>query len=326
MASILIVRGAAHAAAAAGVDRARLARAIGLRPEVLDDPEARVPLEVANGAWVAAADLSGDPDFGLHAAERMEEEVLGVVEYLGRSSATVGEALRRIAEYLPLLVEPSELGVAVSDGVAHFAVHADHLPRPVAEFALAMLALRVRQFAGDDLDPQAVAFAHPEPADTSEYRRIFRAPVRFGQPLVELLFEAAVLDRPLRSAEPQLSYILERHAQEMLARVAPQEPFLSRAYQALAQGLPRGRTGLDDLARALALSRRTLQRRLREAGTTHEALLDHLRRQLALHWVGEGRLAIGEVAFRLGYSDPASFHRAFRRWTGTTPMRHARSR
>jgi AraC-like DNA-binding protein len=324
LASVALLHAAVHAARSAGLNVGRILREAGIPSQTMSDADARVPEETANALWDAVARASGDPDFGLHAAERMEVGPLGLIEYLGRTSATLGEALHQVVRYVAILADPPEVSLSIGADVAHFVVHRDSLPRPLAEFAMALLTIRVRQIAGSDLDPLAVEFVHPAPAGTAEHARIFRAPVRFGQPRTAMLLPRRVLDRPLLTAEPGLSRILEHHARDLLARVRSHGSLVGRAYQAVAESLRGGPATLDDVARRVGMSRRTLQRRLREAGTSHQALLEEVRRRLALFYVGEQALPPGEVAYRLGFSDPTAFHHAFKRWTGTTPAAYAR--
>lgn len=326
LASVVLLHAAVHAARGAGLDVERIVRAAGVAPQTMSDPEARVPGETANALWDGVARASGDPDFGLHAAERMELGPLGLIEYLGRTSATLGEALRQVVRYVGILADPPEVSLSVAGDVAHFIVLRDAIPRPLAEFAMAMLAIRIRQIAGSDLDPLGVDFGHAAPASTDEHARIFRATVCFEQPRTAMLLPRRALDRPLLTAEPQLARILEQHARDLLERVGGHSSLVGRVYQAVAESLRGGPPSLDEVARRVGTSRRTLQRRLREAGTSHQALLDEVRRRLALFYVGEQGVPLGEVAYRLGFADPTAFHHAFKRWTGTTPAAYGRER
>lgn len=135
------------------------------------------------------------------------------------------------------------------------------------------------------------------------------------------VLDAAVLRRPVPAADAELSRIVTAHADGLLERLgSPAASWSDRVRRALLQGLDGERATLPAVARQLGLSERSLQRRLRDEGTGFAPLLDAVRHELALRWVGEGRLALGEVAYLLGFSEPSAFHRAFRRWTGTTPQ------
>ncbi len=140
-----------------------------------------------------------------------------------------------------------------------------------------------------------------------------------------------VLDHAIRTAptlrvslgiEPQflLPVNIERHAESLLA--ARPEPTLStadRVRRIVAGALAEGEVTLAGVASMLKMSERSLQRRLADEGLKFDALLDEIRRDLALRYLADPKIAIAEVAYLLGYSEPSPFHRAFKRWTGKTP-------
>ena len=111
--------------------------------------------------------------------------------------------------------------------------------------------------------------------------------------------------------------------QQPLRRNADGRSFRSEVEQALEPLLPGGEIGMDRIAPALGVSRQTLYRRLKEEGTTFEQLLDSLRRRLALHYIDREGLGVKQTAYRLGFAEPASFSRAFKRWTGRSPGRRS---
>jgi AraC-like DNA-binding protein len=120
--------------------------------------------------------------------------------------------------------------------------------------------------------------------------------------------------------------VLDRHARDLLARLPDTSRTTSAVRQAVLDGLRQGDVLIDTIARRLAMSARTLQRRLGDEGTTFDALLDATRKELAFSYLAGDSLASSEVAFALGFSDSTAFHRAFKRWTGTTPGAWRQSR
>jgi AraC-like DNA-binding protein len=172
--------------------------------------------------------------------------------------------------------------------------------------------------------PLSVAFQHEEPRDTSEHRRIFRAPVSFGCPSCEIVFKADILHAPVASADPNLSEVLDRHVRELLARLPTSLRFADRVRKALTDAFRSGPPTLAGLARRLGVSERTLQRRLREEGTTLQVLTDDVRHELSLEYLRDATLSVSEVGQRVGYSSLAAFSRAFRRWRGVSPAAHRR--
>jgi AraC-like DNA-binding protein len=159
----------------------------------------------------------------------------------------------------------------------------------------------------------------PKPAGIDRERAL-GCPVRFGAPESRAVLWRAPLERPLPRHDPALFAYLERHAQALLAGVPAEGGVVERVQRLITEGLRSGEPVQAEVARRLALSERTLQRGLREADTSFAAILDAVRRQLAQLHLSERSLALHEVAFLLGYSEPSAFHRAFRRWTGQTPQ------
>ena len=141
-----------------------------------------------------------------------------------------------------------------------------------------------------------------------------------------LRFDAALLDRAVDSADPALLALVDRHARELLAAHPPVETLRDRVRAAVADALRRREVpGIEEVARAVGTSVRSLQRHLSDQRTSFSGEVDLVRRDLALRHVTERRLALCEIGFLLGYSEPRAFHRAFRRWTGTSPAQYRRS-
>ena len=133
-------------------------------------------------------------------------------------------------------------------------------------------------------------------------------------------FALEQLGMELPKADPQLGALLARFAQDALARRSGQEPApLDQVHQLIAEALQQGLPTLGQIARRMAVSERTLRRRLEEQGTTFRAVLDETRARISRSYVSDRRLPLSEVAFLLGFSEPSAFHRAFKRWTGSTP-------
>ena len=124
---------------------------------------------------------------------------------------------------------------------------------------------------------------------------------------------------PQLAADPAMSSIMERHLSRLLRDLPPDETFAARVRHVLIEELRRGEPTLDRLAARLRMSERTMQRRLSQQGTSLQALLDEVRHDLSLRHLGESRESIAEIAFLLGFSEVSAFHRAFKRWTGSTP-------
>lgn len=318
-------------AAARGVDPAALLRAAGISGEALADPDGRLPRTAELRLWTHAAALTGDECFGIHLCERLTVDGLGPLGFAVRSSATVGDAYQRISRYLRLLVQGPVLELRLDGDVArlrHRAPPTGPAPsRHAVEFLLGNMVVLSRRNVDPMLVPRAVSFRHAAPSRINPYHPLFGRNVRFQQEHDELELDRELLARPHRQAEPSLASVLDQHLTSLLAS-APVDggegSFLERVDAALAAELEQGEPSLQAVASRLHMSPRTLQRRLRQEGTSLSDRLDRTRQTLATRLLGEPTRTVGEVAFLLGFAEVSTFHRAFKRWTGLTPVAYRR--
>jgi AraC-like DNA-binding protein len=172
-----------------------------------------------------------------------------------------------------------------------------------------------------------IFFSYPAPEDKSDYERTFGStPVEFGAPFTGFKFDSVWLDAKLASAESAIHDVILRHAEKALSELPRARKLTERVRSAILNELAGGNPSVAHVAPRLHMSARTLERRLEREGTTFSALLDDMRKGLALRYVGGQDLAFTEIAFLLGFSQVSSFHRAFKRWTNETPLNYRRSR
>jgi AraC-like DNA-binding protein len=308
---------------ARGHDSAAFLKAHGVDPTIFRDPEARLPHTVAGSLWPAAAHLTNDVDLGLHVAEGIGPGAYGALGYTLRASQTFGVSLKRLCRYHRLLHDIAEVELKI-DGdraaLSHRLPVPGGPPRAVSEYVIAAWLITSRRSAGVNWVPIEVRFPHPAPDNTSEHRRLFGCSVRFGHDRGELVFSRDLLDMPFLSADPNLQAILEAQVVTMLQKLPKGEAVTDAVRRHLAGELCDGEPTLEQIAPRLHMSARTLHRRLEDEGTSFRQLLADVRRELAARHLSERRLAIGEIAFLLGFSEPSAFHRAFKRWTGHAPL------
>lgn len=314
-------------AQARGVDPAGLLATSGFDPKSGTDPDARIPFEMEQVLWREAATRAKDDAFGVHAAELVQPGAFDVLDYAVRTAPTIRSSLERLVRY-NRLVHDAAVWALVPRGdvlrIEHtFRVSGVVQERNSAEFTIATIVTIGGQIAGVPVRPRAVGFRHARPSSTeanAELLRLFGVEPEFLRPVNSIDIDAAFADRPNPKADPALSRVIERHAEALLA--ARPEPTLStadRVRRILAGALGEGEITLAGVAHKLRMSERSLQRRLSDDGITFDALLDEIRRDLALRYLADPKIAVSEVAYLLGYSEPSPFHRAFKRWTGKTP-------
>jgi AraC-like DNA-binding protein len=304
-----------------GADVAPMRRLFGRTRLV--DPSVRVSEAAAEEAWRLAATLTGDEALGVHFAESLPRGALDLIEYSLRSSPTLGDGIDRLARYGRLLSDRVAVRTHRDERSLLFLVH-DTGSTPLyparAEFALAVALKLARDCTGADIAPLRVCFAHPAPEDTSEHQRFFHGRIRFDAGSSSMSLSTADAARPMRDADAALAGIIRRRLENALgARDRSSGAMSTRVQRLLVEHLGQSVLTLDAAATELAVSRRTLTRRLAEERASFRQILDQVREDFARALLQDRSLSIGDIAFFLQYSEPAAFHRSFRRWTGRTP-------
>jgi AraC-like DNA-binding protein len=317
-----VVRGTLGIAAFAGLVPADLAEEAGIDLASLEDPDARVPYERWLAAWKIIEEKSGDRLVAVRCAQALPKGHFDVIDYIFASSVDLGSALASFSRYFALISTAVEHRL---EGTVMRRVHAPgtftRSPFP-AEFAFACIVVRTRDWTERAWHPLRVEFAHAAPPDLEEPQRVFGCKVIYDAPESAIHFDPPSLELRMRTPEPELVRILDGHARAALERLPRAMDVVEMVRGVLAKELRGGTPTLAQCARRLGMGARSLQRRLSDAGTSHEKLLDEVRRTLALRYLDDETLSIAEVGFLLGFGDASAFYRAFRRWTGHTPARH----
>lgn len=303
-----------------GVARAELLASVGLAARICEEGNAQVPYDLVTALWQQAAALSGDAFFGVHAAEGAPHGIFDITEYAAVSSATLGDALAQLCRYQRLVTEVAtyELNGTVLSLRYRLGRNLAPPSRHASEFLLGCVVQKARTATGVAVRPSAVCFRHADGPELSEHQRFFAAPLRFGEDSDALHFEPTTLALPLVRADPGLRAVLDRHAAQLLSELPQEVLWSARITPWMIAHLRHGEATLAACAREFGLHVRTLQRQLQNEGETFELLLDRTRRTEAVRLLHNNRLPIAEISFRLGFSEPSAFHRAFKRWTGST--------
>ena len=254
---------------------------------------------------------------------------VGVLGYLVLATDTLGEAMLAYQRYERLFygVNLAEVAASGDDTELRWPAAAVPLGQLADGAAIAALVTFLRrQLPPPAPAPTLVTFAGApqRDADAEAYARFFECPVRFNDPYVRVRFPTRLLAMPMPHRDPALRALLDRQAQALLTALPDTDAFDRALRQALPRLLTDGRAGLPDMARALHMSSRTLQRRLGEHGISWQQFLDHARSGLAAEYLADHTLTLSDVALLLGFSEQSAFTRAFRRWHGVTPGRWRR--
>jgi AraC-like DNA-binding protein len=313
-------------AAAEGMNPDALRDAAGLRSIDLDDPDARVPLWAEVALWHLIAKRAADPGIAVRIGAAVTARHWGLAGYAMYYSATLGAALRRLVRYSRVLNDAIELRF---EELSDTYIALGELPQepglglPYAVgFRVAMLLSLCREITRAEIVPAEIALAFDPPRATLGYRRFFRCPLHFSQPLSRITFVKRDLDLSIPTGDETLAGYLSEHAERVLRTLVVGASLREQVRSAVWSVLSDGPPTLHTIASIVRLSPRTLQRRLASEGTTLRREVEYIREQMAVTALRERTMAIDEVAFILGYSEPSTFYRSFKRWTGRTPSHY----
>ncbi len=306
-----------------GASRERVLRAAGLSRRTLEDPEARIPAEQFMAVIQAAIDHSGQPALMLQLGWQLRVTSHGILGYAAMSSATLAEALTLATKYVqtrtPLLV--ANVSVKGDTAVLHVdeaAVLAEGR-RGLIELCVGALSSVAMFLTDDRFRVRRLLLPYAEPPYLGEYRKIFDCPILFDSEATEIHFNAGLLGMKLPFADEAAKKLAAQRCEEELTALAASDD-LEQQIRARLLKASGAMPSLDEAARQLGLSARTLRRRLKAMDTSYQRILNNVREELAVQYLRTTRMTVSQIADRLGYSDQSNFGRAFKGWTGRSPQ------
>ncbi|MGH1344238.1 MAG: AraC family transcriptional regulator [Nannocystales bacterium] len=314
-----------------GQSREDVLRRFDLDRHELDDVDGRLPLSALARLWTELPAMLGDPDMPLNVMQSALQADPSLATLVFQSAPTLGDALAALVRYERLNFDLADepLSAVVVDGeVAHVVLDADRAaivppPGAVVDSFHGVLTLG-RATTGHPVEAVSIDVRHPLPDNPARWEAALRGPIRFGMPHDRLTLRTADLRRPHPMASPTLSAIVTAHADRKLAALGSGDDLLTRLREEIRYGLPTAAVGVAQLATAVGLGPRTLQRRLAEHGSSVRTLVDEERRALALRYVAQPSTSLIDIALLLGFSEQSAFSRAFQRWTGHSPRTYRR--
>ncbi len=308
----------------------QMLREVGLDRRRLEGEGARIPFAAHAAFFEVAARQTSDSCLGLHFGQTRDIRDAGLLGYVGLSSPTVMDGLKNLWRYRRVFSDAAEIDVVELESFGRirwwFHGASGAAVRQAVEFAASNQVRAIREATGRQVAPLSVSFAHLRDEDTAVFDRYFGCPVRFGADGNATVFRRTDLALPLSTADNRLLAILRGYCEEVLARKPMHPPTLVEQVERLvADRLTNGETAMPEVAALLGLSPRTFSRRLAALGTSYNAIVDELRRELAERYLRDSLLSLSEIAFLLGYTEVSTFNHAFRRWTGTTPSAFRKS-
>ncbi|MCD5995939.1 AraC family transcriptional regulator [Pseudomonas sp. CDFA 602] len=302
------------------LDSAQLCQAAGVDPLLLNDPTAQIPASITAHLWQLALNASRDPTLGLRVSRFVSPTTFHALGYTLVASGSLREVFERIVRYHLMAEDSLELDFRPAGERYEFRFHAPaHCRTSTHEIMDAFAAIYVRTCRnrlGRNYAPVAIHLQRHEPENPQPWHDLFRAPLFFSAPenLLEFAcddFDCHLDDGPIQldeqasGNEPSTSLIWEQ-----------------RVRSAIETLLPEGEPSAEIIAEALHLSTRSLQRHLADEGCRYDLLLNQCRQNLALLHMSDPQSSLSEVAYLLGFTDTETLSRAFKRWTGLTPVQY----
>ncbi len=300
----------------------------GVNPSQLN--AARWPIDDITRLWRAAADLTGDPGFGLYAGRLVGPASFNVVSFILQSSSTLREAISVAQKFQRLISDGGRFQLMPGQAQSWLIYHPQQGELAFSPHQLEAVLAAVISFSrwvlGQPVHPVRVQFSHARLGPQALYQEVFQAEVDFNQAFCGLQLDNAVLDLALPQADTQLAALHRAYAAARLATLSDAPDFLSQLRHWLGANLAKGVPERSLAAQHFQLSDRVLARRLQALGISYTQLLDEVRKDKACQAVADTDEAFAHIAETLGFSEASAFNRAFKRWTGHKPGEWRRQR
>ena len=320
---IPMVRALVEVVELSGTTRAQLFRHAELDERRLLDDSATFDFGEFSRLKESAMEVTGNDTLGLYLAERVSECAFDLLGHLVMHAPTLRDAIEAAISYGSIVSEGYHITLRgrldTTTLVYEFPRTSPRSDRMQADFAMAGFLKLIRIFAGQDAQPIRVSFEQPAPRNLKEYERIFGKTAHFEQRFTGIEFPAAFLARTPLHASPELFAVLRNQAERVLERRAPRLAQAESLRRLLEACVPTRIPTMSAAAKELGISARSLRRRLSKEGVSYRSLLQEALKQSAMRMLSESRRSVQETAYAVGFSDPAAFHRAFKRWKGVTP-------
>ena len=329
MISVAAATGLLEAIAARGGDPDQILLRFGIERSAFSEPEGFIPSSIFAGVLEEAAQATADDCFGLHLGENYNPRNIGPLVYVVLNSPTIRAGIENFERYLHVYNEAAKWFFTSEGNRGYIRYLLTDLGinslRHSNEHGMTIAFNTLRMMVGSEWAPMEVQFAHEAPEQTSEHFRIFHAPVSFGCKTNAIVIDRQFVEREVPAADQRLYQILKRYLDQVLSEMPREDSLLASVRRATAETMRAGDLKLARVAKQMAMSARTLQRQLKERGVDFKQLTDETRRRFAVNYLKERKNTLTEVAFLLGYSELSAFNRAFKRWTGSTPLDYRRS-
>ena len=308
-----------------GYDSQELFTQAGLDYRLINKPGARYAYKSVCRLWELAAATIADPCIGMRVASLWHPTTLHALGYSWMASYNLDEAYKRILRFGRILNSAANGAFKIRESDNFYGLIFDtsllhtEPPQVAQEGGLALFLNISRASYGPDFKPIGVSLKREEPECADRFVEYFGAPITFNEVHNALWLDPAQVVKPLATANPELVRVNDQIVVDYLANL-DRGDVVSQVRAEISERLPSGHIDEAEIAAAINLSQRSLQRRLTEQNMPFSRLLEDTRRELSRDYVRDPQRSINEIAYLLGFSEPGNFTRAFKRWYHKTPM------
>ncbi len=306
-----------------GFNSKKILRQAGIDPDIRLKPDSRVQLEAMSRLWDLAVQATGDPCIGLSVGDHIHPASLHALGFAVLAGGNLYEGFKRIRRYFRIINSAFEFIIEESDGELAVGIdphEGSPEPRPEAIDSFLATAIAFGRFMVNvEIRVKRIELIRKEPTGSKKYRVLFPAvPFRFSAGQNRIYFQKEDVFKPFPAANSEIARHNDKIVAEYLERFF-ESNIVHTTHKTLIELLTTGTPSIDKLAATVGMSKRCLNRHLRNENTSYREILNETRQILAAQYLNYPNLSVIDIAFRLGYSDSANFTRAFKRWYGTSP-------
>lgn len=294
----------------------------GLNPAKLRNPDARYPDKRIMQLWEYAIEEIKDPCLGLDLASHFHATTLHALGFAWLASQTLKDAFARLIRYSRIITDVEKFSFEETTHDFRFKLQLPngkpYFPYEDYDAAFAIVVRLCRMSIEEDFSPRHIIMQRPEPTCVDRFYAFFRCPIDFSADSYEIWFNKQDVVKQLSTANERLALMNDKVVMDYLVEL-DKDDVVMQVKQRLIDRLPTGEVCQKDIAAALYMSERNLQRKLAERKTSYKKILDEVRSELARGYINDARLSINEITYLLGFSEQANFTRAFKRWHGVAP-------
>lgn len=269
------------------------------------------------------ADEFLEPGFGLRQGKQLNSEDYGTLGLSWKTCWQAKEVFDRLERFMVLVTNHGEVQLQETEGITYLSLYRDAGRKGVEtanEASFVMLIGVLNEVTGKEIHPVNVQFKHSSKA-TADFFDYFQCPVYFDQNVNALQFETSDIDIPTIKADRSIQqFLIERMNEEKKGIHVNADHLLKEIHQLIEEALPGGIPSVVEIAEHLGMSTRTLRRRLSEKELTFRDLVQKIQHKISIDLIRNSSQPMAEIAFQTGFSEQSAFNRAFKRWTGQSPV------